>query len=84
LETAIVSLDPRTNTAHVAPDGDEHVRDGGWCPCGPVVLEVLDPARETLVGFVVAHHADGRPEDPVAAREDLIARLPGRVRAVVA
>lgn len=81
-----MSLDPRTNTAHVAPEGDgvEHIRDGGWCPCGPVVLEVLDAARETLVGFVVAHHAEGRPEDPVADREDLIARLPGRVRAVVA
>jgi hypothetical protein len=82
----IVSLDPRTNTAHVAPDADgvEHNLEGGWCPCWPVVLEVLDAPREALVGFVVAHHAKGRPADPVGARKDLIASLPDHVRATVA
>jgi hypothetical protein len=81
-----VSPDPRTNTAQVAPEGGrgEHVRDGGWCPCRPAVVEVLDAPRGTTVGFVVAHHADGRPPDPARAREDLIARLPDHVRAVVA
>ena len=81
-----MTRDSRTNTAHVAPDADgaEHNRDGGWCPCGPAVLEVLDPPRETRLGFVVAHHAGGPPDDPAGAREDLIARLPDHVRAQVA
>jgi hypothetical protein len=80
-----VGLDPRTNTAHIAPgsEGAEHNRDGGWCPCRPAVLEVLDAAREKPVGFVVAHHVGGRPADPAGARQDLIARLPDRLRALV-
>lgn len=79
-------LDPRRNTAHVVPDGagDEHESEGGWCPCLPLVLEVLDARRETLVGFVVAHHAASRPVDPARAREHLIASLPDHVRATVA
>ena len=83
-----MSLDPRRNTAHVVPDGtgDEHDCEGGWCPCLPLVLEVLDARRETLVGFVVAHHASGRPADPdpARAREHLIASLPDHVRGKVA
>ena len=81
-----MSLDPRANTAHIVPDdeGAEHDRDGGWCSCRPVVLEVLDPRRETTLGFVVAHHTGGRPADPDGARRHLIAGLPDHVRAVVA
>jgi hypothetical protein len=81
-----VSLDPRTNTAHIAPeaDGIEHDLAGGWCPCRPVVLEVLAAPGGASIGFVVAHHADGHAVDAAHARAALIAGLPGHLRAVVA